>query len=337
VTLARSYEPYGQMVSSVGNGISKYGFTGEWTDDYIMFLYLRSRWYSPYLNQFIQPDPIVPDNSNPQNLHAYSYVRNNPINLLDPSGKCVGENCVDNDHRNLTYWLINAMKVNSQSSEVDHLRQLNRLGNLSVGATLADLIIHQITGEINITDCDLISAIWDSSTGMPKDVFKREAYIQWMDLVKKGARWDFKKRIFAELNDSIRLCGMNGCSSWFYYDVIANIHFGYVGRAAGFTSFELHIGAGIAQAKDSPGTGKWYTFGDEPADYWAIEMGISLYQYARPAGLNALWFKNTLYSSQGHLKSSKRPKMPYYNYTYGVDEELGPMFPVDYFNGNGED
>lgn len=35
----------------------------------------KARFYSPYLNRFIQPDTIVPGMFNPQNLSRYSYVR----------------------------------------------------------------------------------------------------------------------------------------------------------------------------------------------------------------------------------------------------------------------
>ena len=34
----------------------------------------------------MQPDTIIPDLSNPQNWNRYSYVRNRPLNLNDPSG-----------------------------------------------------------------------------------------------------------------------------------------------------------------------------------------------------------------------------------------------------------
>ena len=39
-----------------------------------------------YLNQFTQPDTIVPDPSNPQDWNRYSYVTNNPVKYNDPSG-----------------------------------------------------------------------------------------------------------------------------------------------------------------------------------------------------------------------------------------------------------
>ena len=47
---------------------------------------MRARYYDHYLNQFIQPDTIVPDYQNPQSLNFYVYVFDNPINSTDPSG-----------------------------------------------------------------------------------------------------------------------------------------------------------------------------------------------------------------------------------------------------------
>jgi len=39
-----------------------------------------------YLNHFASADTIVPDPTNPQAFNRYSYVINNPIRLIDPSG-----------------------------------------------------------------------------------------------------------------------------------------------------------------------------------------------------------------------------------------------------------
>jgi hypothetical protein len=45
-----------------------------------------ARFYDPALGRFLQPDSIVPSPTDPQSLNRYSYVRNNPLNLIDPSG-----------------------------------------------------------------------------------------------------------------------------------------------------------------------------------------------------------------------------------------------------------
>jgi hypothetical protein len=41
---------------------------------------------SPYINRFLQPDSIIPDQTNPQSWNRFSYVRNNPIGYNDPTG-----------------------------------------------------------------------------------------------------------------------------------------------------------------------------------------------------------------------------------------------------------
>ena len=59
----------------------------------------KARFYSPYLNRFIQPDSIIPDPSNPQAWNRFGYVHNNPINFNDPTGHktCDEEGyCIEN-------------------------------------------------------------------------------------------------------------------------------------------------------------------------------------------------------------------------------------------------
>jgi RHS repeat-associated protein len=83
VVSAREWSPYGVEVGSAQAGL---GYTGEWYDGDMGMVYLRARWYDVYLNQFVSPDPIVPDYRNPQSINGYVYVLGNPVNYTDPSG-----------------------------------------------------------------------------------------------------------------------------------------------------------------------------------------------------------------------------------------------------------
>lgn len=48
--------------------------------------YYRARWYDAHVGRFVSADTIVPEPTNPQALNRYSYVVNNPLVLVDPSG-----------------------------------------------------------------------------------------------------------------------------------------------------------------------------------------------------------------------------------------------------------
>jgi hypothetical protein len=45
--------------------------------------------------QFNQPDAVIPDLYNPQSLNRFSYVNNNPVRYIDPTGHMMTEGCGD--------------------------------------------------------------------------------------------------------------------------------------------------------------------------------------------------------------------------------------------------
>ena len=65
-------------------------FTGQYHEQALPggegLAYYNARWYDPALGRFVSPDSIVPSPSNPQDFNRYSYVRNNPLGYVDPSG-----------------------------------------------------------------------------------------------------------------------------------------------------------------------------------------------------------------------------------------------------------
>jgi RHS repeat-associated protein len=62
------------------------GFTGQREVASTGLLHFPARAYDPSLGRFLQPDPFVQDPADPQTLNRYSYVRNNPVNFVDPTG-----------------------------------------------------------------------------------------------------------------------------------------------------------------------------------------------------------------------------------------------------------
>ncbi len=63
-----------------------FNFVGEHEDRETGFVYLRARFYNPVLGRFMSRDPFAGVGTNPQSLNRYSYVENNPVNAVDPSG-----------------------------------------------------------------------------------------------------------------------------------------------------------------------------------------------------------------------------------------------------------
>jgi hypothetical protein len=60
-------------------------------------IWLRARWYAPYLEQFIGPDTVLPDPTDPQDLNVYMHAKANPLIFRDPAGhrQCIDECCIE--------------------------------------------------------------------------------------------------------------------------------------------------------------------------------------------------------------------------------------------------
>jgi len=80
------YLPYGQFSTNTGVKSTSYYFTGKELDDETGLMFYGARYYDPQIGRFITPDTIVQAPYDLQSLNRYSYCRNNPINLTDPTG-----------------------------------------------------------------------------------------------------------------------------------------------------------------------------------------------------------------------------------------------------------
>lgn len=84
------YDPFGKICrferygSKIKSGWQ--GFNDKQLDDESGLLFYGGRYYDPKLGRFMTADTFVPYASDPQSLNRYSYCRNNPVNLVDPSG-----------------------------------------------------------------------------------------------------------------------------------------------------------------------------------------------------------------------------------------------------------
>ncbi len=66
-------------------------YTSQILDEDTGLYYYGARYYDPELGRFIQADPIVPGTQNSQAFNRYSYVLNNPLRFVDPTGNNTAE------------------------------------------------------------------------------------------------------------------------------------------------------------------------------------------------------------------------------------------------------
>ena len=87
VTDAFSYDAYGVLLGNPATTTTNLLYTGEMYDSVTDAYYLRARYYSPSTGRFNRMDPFSGNTQDPQSLHKYLYVHNNPVNSIDPSGQ----------------------------------------------------------------------------------------------------------------------------------------------------------------------------------------------------------------------------------------------------------
>ena len=98
----RDYLPYGQeryVHEELNAPDTTQGFTGKELDNETGLNYYGARYYDSVTGRFISPDPLIlridqmsskernEFLSDPQNLNAYTYAKNNPVKYVDPDGE----------------------------------------------------------------------------------------------------------------------------------------------------------------------------------------------------------------------------------------------------------
>jgi RHS repeat-associated protein len=80
------YRPFGETRG--GSVPTDKLFTGQRLDDTGLYYY-GARYYDPGIGRFISADTIVQDTAYPQAFNSYTYVFNNPLKHIDPTGHIV--------------------------------------------------------------------------------------------------------------------------------------------------------------------------------------------------------------------------------------------------------
>ena len=78
------YDSFGNITNQTGTIQNTYTYTAREFDTESGLYYYRARYYDPQIGRFISSDPIGFLGGD---INLYRYVKNNPVNLIDPSGE----------------------------------------------------------------------------------------------------------------------------------------------------------------------------------------------------------------------------------------------------------
>ncbi|MDZ7296246.1 MAG: RHS repeat-associated core domain-containing protein, partial [candidate division KSB1 bacterium] len=115
------YKVWGETRYTWGTTPTTVRFTGQREESTIGLYFYNARWYDPALGRFTQPDTLVPNPGDPQQLNRYSYALNNPVRYRDPSG----------------HWIETAWDVANIAWDLYEVQQDPSL--LNVGALVVDV------------------------------------------------------------------------------------------------------------------------------------------------------------------------------------------------------
>jgi RHS repeat-associated protein len=87
VELRQKYLPFGELLEQSGTFKTAKGYTNHEQSDASGLIYMQARFYVPWFGRFASPDPARDQHfDNGQSWNIYSYVRNNPVMSIDPTG-----------------------------------------------------------------------------------------------------------------------------------------------------------------------------------------------------------------------------------------------------------
>lgn len=80
------YDSWGNLVAQTETMSNPFKYSGEIFDEKTGYYYLRARYYDPKIGRFISEDTYKGQVDNPLSLNRYTYVHNNPLRFVDPTG-----------------------------------------------------------------------------------------------------------------------------------------------------------------------------------------------------------------------------------------------------------
>jgi RHS repeat-associated protein len=266
VSQSLRYDPWGTPRSTVPTGYSPFRFQGSWHDATTDLAWIVTRWYAPAQGRFVSEDTLLGEPTDPPSRHLYAYGQGEPIGRWDPDGRfwyklrdgdtlrrLAARFLGDPDrstriananpggritpvHINRA-WVPRAGQCLWIPSFKNLAHQCGRRGDAKYGPWLYGLYLKSedlIFRAMHRNRVDGAGGIGLFTGGGGLDGIGDAALLaRWAWKVRDGGDWDYK----------VQLRRLNGGKGFWhpvpqdpaperlFYDVWANIHYGYVGRA----------------------------------------------------------------------------------------------------------
>ncbi|GBF74333.1 hypothetical protein PA598K_02671 [Paenibacillus sp. 598K] len=301
------YDEWGNVLQRDEGIENSFLYAGQQYDKETGLYYLRARYYDPAVGRFLNEDTYEGQITNPLSMNLYTYVENNPINWIDPSGHAKAS---DNAHLTglvqgyTDKWNRAQQNINTINHTVKTCSTVTLCQNAQTMLPLIDYY-KGLQKEYEM-GADAVRTSYYKLHGMaiPSDVKYRSSSITapnvtvqlnslmsefntdfkdntensvtklrtFVNNVKTGGRVDVKNSHFKD-------------NSYYIYsgelyrrDDLGNIYFGYAGKVFGYDDTFLKSGAGIYQIYS--GTSEWgyvSSYFDDPRDSAMIQVGIDIY------------------------------------------------------------
>jgi RHS repeat-associated protein len=288
------YFPFGniRLDQKAGSFDESRKYAGHEYDSDTGLSYMGARYYDGDIGRFLSQDPIgqqAPEAflMDPQQLNMYSYARNNPMVIVDPTGMYNEKTGAveEGDTPDVIVSTIN----NAFGIETDWAT----VQNVSFYADrFGDKGLSDIVGESLYIGTDITS---DISRNLDFLNSYRADGANMLSLAKfaPGKEWDLK-------NSGSKLYGGDADTrqNWSYlyhgdlirYDAPGNINYGYVAKSLGLPNMVIQGGAQGAQFFSDGLAGRNWSWQDNSGDSAYVQRGIDAYQPPK-SWLGRLWDK----------------------------------------------
>jgi RHS repeat-associated protein len=232
LTTSARYLPFGGTRWESGSTPTDFQFTGQRKEAGFGLYDYHARYYDPLIGRFVSADSIVPSAGKPQAFNRYSYVFNNPLKYVDPSGhdpNC-DEDCID--HRNQLQQKF-GIKLTGNWSKSD-LEKLEDALQYFIDRTGGMGVFHETWGQAGVERSHLtaaqegcgknaIACASESSNSIRllDDLFTNYKDYNFRSALahELGHIWDFRMRgaLSSGMADATKSrCGRTGCpdGSW---------------------------------------------------------------------------------------------------------------------------